>query len=216
MNLYHAQRQPDQQPAATRTSKVLALFDFDGTITNKDTFVEYISFFCTQKKWKYLNSLLYFPLWLCNRLGLISNQRTRRQLVRIYLKGTHINVISDIAAEFVKQKMPQLLNPKALEKIRWHQEQGHQVVIVTPTLGWWVRNWAYQHNITVIATELAVNEDGYCTGKLLNKYCTGAEKVRRIRATIRLVEYSYIYAYGDSSGDKAMLRLANESYYKKF
>lgn len=211
-----AQRQPDQQPEASRTSKILALFDFDGTITHKDTLVEYISFFCTQQKWKYLNSLLYFPLWFCNRLGLVSNQRTRRELIRIYLKGTHINVISSIATEFAKQKLPTLLNQQAMEKIQWHQEQGHHVVIVTPTLGWWVRTWAYQQDITVIATELAVDEHGYCTGKLLNKYCTGSEKVRRIRATLRLNEYNYIYAYGDSRGDRQMLGLADESYYKKF
>jgi HAD superfamily hydrolase (TIGR01490 family) len=210
-----AQRQPDSQPRASRTSRILALFDFDGTLTEKDTLTEFISFFCRKENRKYLKSVFHIPMWLFNKLGVISNQRARRELIKIYFRGTSADLLCNIAEEFVAQKLPQLLNLKALEKLQWHREQGHEVVIVSATPSVWIRIWANELNIRVIATELEVNEGVY-SGKFATRNCNGTEKVKRIRAALRLSEYNYIYAYGDSGGDKQMLNLADESYYRLF
>ena len=45
---------------------------------------------------------------------------------------------------------------------------------------------------------------------------SGAEKVNRIKEKYTLDEYEYIYAYGDSRGDKEMLTIAHEQHYKPF
>jgi phosphatidylglycerophosphatase C len=49
-----------------------------------------------------------------------------------------------------------------------------------------------------------------------SRNCYGEEKVRRIKTSYNLDEFDHIYAYGDSEGDKAMLDLAHERYYKHF
>jgi phosphoserine phosphatase len=54
------------------------------------------------------------------------------------------------------------------------------------------------------------------SGHLKTKNCYGPEKVRRIREVIDTDEYSTIYAYGDTRGDKEMLELANFKFYKHF
>ncbi len=210
-----AQRQPDEQPRASRTSRILALFDFDGTLTDKDTLSEFIKFFCKQINRKYLKSFLHLPIWLFHKLGVISNQRARRELIKMYFRGTSTEIMSEIVEEFIAQRLPQFLNPNALAKLQWHKEQGHDIVIVTATPGMWIRGWAYDQDIRVLATELEVH-NGFYTGKFATKNCNGAEKVRRIRASLRLTEYNYIYAYGNSKGDKQMLDLADESHYKTF
>ncbi|GAG97863.1 unnamed protein product, partial [marine sediment metagenome] len=51
---------------------------------------------------------------------------------------------------------------------------------------------------------------------LLPRNCYGIEKVNRVQETYTLSQYEYIYAYGDSHGDKEMLSIANERYYKNF
>jgi phosphatidylglycerophosphatase C len=210
-----AQRQPDSQPRASRTSRILALFDFDGTLTEKDTLTEFIRFFCRKENRKYLKSFFHIPMWLFNKLGVISNQRARRELIKMYFRGTPTDLLCSIAEEFVAQKLPQLFNQKALEKLQWHKEQGHEIVVVSATPSLWIRIWAYDLNIKVIASELEIYEGVY-SGKFSTRNCNGAEKVKRIKAALRLNEYNYIYAYGDTGGNKQMLNLADESYYKSF
>ena len=46
------------------------------------------------------------------------------------------------------------------------------------------------------------------TGEFKGKNCNGEEKVKRIKAHLMLSEYDEILAFGDSSGDEAMLSLA--------
>jgi phosphoserine phosphatase len=67
----------------------------------------------------------------------------------------------------------------------------------------------------VLCTELEVAE-GRVTGRLANNNCNGEEKLRRIKAELALEEYSEIYAYGDSSGDTAMLSIATQPHFKPF
>jgi phosphatidylglycerophosphatase C len=210
-----AQRQADEQPRSTPTSKILVLFDFDGTLTEKDTLDEFIRFFSKRRKIKYVKSVLHIPIWIFNKLGIISNQRARRELIKMYFRGVKTESINKIIEDFTYQRLPYLLNPKAMEKLQWHREQEHHIVVVSASPGMWIRTWTDEMQIMLIATELEVHNATY-TGKLATKNCSGAEKVRRIKAALRLHEYNYIYAYGDSKGDKQMLELADESFFKFF
>jgi phosphoserine phosphatase len=69
--------------------------------------------------------------------------------------------------------------------------------------------------VKLIATKLVV-KDGLLTGKIYGNNCYGEEKVRRINEKYPPAEYEWLAAYGDSSGDKAMLAKANTSFYKPF
>ena len=46
--------------------------------------------------------------------------------------------------------------------------------------------------------------------------CHGKEKVRRINEAFNLADYSSVYAYGDTPGDRYMLAIANYKFYKPF
>lgn len=64
-----------------------------------------------------------------------------------------------------------------------------------------------------IATKLE-QKDGKLTGKFNGNNCYGTEKVLRIKEKYNLKEFEKIYAYGDSKGDREMLALAHEGYFK--
>jgi HAD superfamily phosphoserine phosphatase-like hydrolase len=102
-----------------------------------------------------------------------------------------------------------------MDKIAWHKEQGNKVVIVSASMECWLKPWCDKHNLELIATKIEIKED-VLTGKFLTKNCHGIEKVNRINKIYVLSEYDYIYAYGDSSGDRELLSLANEKFYKPF
>ncbi len=66
-----------------------------------------------------------------------------------------------------------------------------------------------------------MNEDekiknGIVTGKFSTKNCYGIEKANRVQEVYNFDDYDHIYAYGDSRGDKELLELADESFYKPF
>ena len=108
-----------------------------------------------------------------------------------------------------------IVRPKAIEKINWHKNQGHKVVVVSASIECWLRPWCEKNGLELIATKLEIKDD-IVTGKLLSKNCYGVEKVNRIKELYNIEKYDYIYAYGDSSGDKQMLELAHEKFYKPF
>jgi phosphoserine phosphatase len=58
--------------------------------------------------------------------------------------------------------------------------------------------------------------NGRFAGRYDGSNCHGIEKVRRIRECFDLNEFDRVYAYGDTPGDRPMLTLADEAFYKPF
>ena len=54
------------------------------------------------------------------------------------------------------------------------------------------------------------------TGRLEGRNCHGEEKVRRLREHYNLASMEYIYAYGDSEGDRPLQAVAHEFHYRSF
>ena len=76
----------------------------------------------------------------------------------------------------------------------------------------WIEPWASKYGAQVVGTELEA-VSGTLTGRLNGANCRGGEKARRIAALVDLKSYDKIYAYGNSSGDREMLLLADEKVY---
>ena len=97
----------------------------------------------------------------------------------------------------------------------WHKQQGHKVVVVSASIESWLKPWCEKHNLDIIATKIEI-KDGTVTGKFLTKNCHAKEKYDRVKEAYNIGDYAYIYAYGDTCGDRELLELADESFYKPF
>lgn len=193
---------------------VVAFFDFDGTITRKDTLFEIIRY---QKGAfaLYVGMAMLSPLLVMFKLKLISNQQMKEIVLRFFFRGMQLAEFQRLCDEFCKERLPGLLRPKALNAIAWHQAEGHQVYIVTASAENWVEPWSKSLNIPCLGSKLEVR-NGTLTGALEGRNCNGDEKVCRIRDAVRLTIFNTIYAYGDSSGDKEMLALADQKHFRPF
>jgi phosphoserine phosphatase len=69
--------------------------------------------------------------------------------------------------------------------------------------------------IEIISTEIEISNNKI-TGKLSTANCYGPEKVNRLKKLLSMDDYSTIYAYGDSKGDREMLALAQHPHFKPF
>ncbi|HTI09456.1 MAG TPA: HAD-IB family hydrolase [Puia sp.] len=193
----------------------IAFFDFDGTITTKDTLLEFIKFSRGSLLF-YLGFLLTSPWVLAYKVKLISNQQAKEKVLQFFFSNWSLSRFQESCDQFGKAVLPGLIRPKALQEIEKLRERGFAVVIVSASPENWIRTWAEQVQATLIATRLAATEEQVLTGRILGANCHGQEKVNRIRQEYDLADFREIYAYGDTSGDRPMLQLGTASFFKPF
>lgn len=119
--------------------------------------------------------------------------------------------------EYAHHRLPRLVRPAALERLRWHIVHGHRVVIATASLEVYVTPWARRNGLDdVLGTRLEVDGTGHLTGRLLGRNCYGAEKIARLRGLVGDARFDDVYVYGDSRGDRELLALATHPSYRPF
>lgn len=192
----------------------LALFDFDGTITSKDTLFDFIKFCTGNVKFTYGFSVL-FPVMVLYKLKIIPSQKMKEIVLSFFFKGTSESKFKDIAKEYSLTKIDVIVKEKALERLKFHKTNDDKIIVVSASIDCWLQPWCDKNGLELIATKLEF-KDGVFTGKFATKNCKGKEKVNRIKKKYNLAEFDKIYAYGDSQGDKEMLAIADESFYKSF
>lgn len=190
----------------------LVLFDFDGTITTRDTLIEFVRFYRGNKK--YLESMVMLaPILALYKLKLLPNWKAKQHFLARHFRGEKIEVFNSRCIEFSMHVLPSLIRPKALEAIRRYSDENVTMAVVSASAENWVSPFCDQEGMLCIATRLEV-KDGLITGNLEGKNCYGDQKVCRIREQFDLSAFEKIIAYGDSSGDREMLQLAHDSFYK--
>ena len=192
----------------------LALFDFDGTITDSDTFTKFVLFATEAQRLK-RGKLLLLPEIIAYKSKLSSGKRIRHKMFYFGFKDTLATEVIAKAEYFVANILPNLIMPEALAKIKWHQDRGDEVIVVSASLDLYLRPWCTQHNIALICNQIEII-DGKLTGNFIGNDCSASEKRRRVESAYDLDSYNNIYAYGDTVEDKELLQLANYPFYRHF
>ena len=194
----------------------LALFDFDGTISTKDSYLLFTRFL--QQKRFLAGCLLLSPRILCFLARLYANDRLKEDFLRVFYKGKTTEELNSRAVDFTATLLPSIIRPKAMARIRWHQDRGDITIVVSACPRLILEPWCKEKGLPLIATEIEADAHSRITGRIFGNNCRGREKVARIRDRYPLEEFTEIFAYGDSSGDLPMLALANadKRFYKPF
>lgn len=188
--------------------KRYALFDFDGTITTKDTLFDFISF--TYGKSGLIKCLL-LNVWnlFLYATKLRSNEKAKEILLSTMIKGTSSTVFEEQCERYSVERVPQIIRKKTNKIIEKHRSAGDTLIIVSASPENWIRPWAMKNGFTEVITTKLEEKNGILTGKFASRNCYGMEKVNRLKEFFTDREQVYLSAYGDSSGDKPMLNYAN-------
>lgn len=198
----------------TEPSSPVALFDFDGTLTRRDTLLPFLrhcvgtaAFLCGLAG----QASALFAL----ATGRQSNEVVKQRVLRAYFEGWSAERLSRLGAEYAVERVPRLLRGRSMEILRWHLGQGHACYLVSASLDLYVEPWGLAQGFRqVLCSRLEVSSEGRVTGRLLGRNVYGPEKVARIREALDLGPGSVVYAYGDSRGDREMLALARYAWYR--
>jgi HAD superfamily hydrolase (TIGR01490 family) len=189
----------------------LALFDFDGTITTREMFPDFMRYSVAPRRLA-VGKVLLAP-WIAGyRMGVISGSRVRSRIVDFGFRGVPEASVREAGRAFARDVLPGVVRPEALDKIRWHQTQGDRVVVVSGSLDVYLSHWCGQQGLELICSRLET-ADGRLTGRYLGAQCVGEEKSRRVRGSCDLDAFAAVYAYGDTHEDLEMLNLADRKYF---
>lgn len=191
--------------------KKIYAFDFDGTLTSRDTLIEFIRYACGNRAfcWGFLR---YSPLLILMKLGYYPNWKAKQKVFSYFFKGMPYKEFAQLGRLFALDNK-HLLRPKGVEMVKKAQAEQAEVLIVSASIDNWVQ--PFFPEVRVVGTQVEV-KDGHLTGRFLTKNCYGQEKVDRILAIYRHRQEYELIAFGDSRGDKELLAFADEAHYKPF
>lgn len=195
-------------------SKVLAIFDFDGTITNKDTFFEFL-ILAVGKKQVFMKFLKLFYTFFAYQLNLVSGDYAKEKVIRKFFKDMEVESFICICEDFAKNHIPSMVKKSALEKINWHKKQRHRVVVLSASLEHYISPWCIEQKIECIGTILEM-ENNKLTGRYKGINCHGPGKVIKLKERFSLDDFDSIYGYGNGRGDKEFLQLATHKFFRNF
>ncbi len=203
----------------------LYVFDFDGTLTTRDTLLVFMRYARGGVRF-WLSLLVFLPRLLLMKLHLRDNGLTKQQLFAWHFRGMPATRFDELCRQFADSHHD-LLRPAGMATLEHAVAEGARVLIVSASIDNWVAPFFSSGKddkrpttgVQVLGTRLETC-DGRLTGRFLTPNCYGAEKVNRLKAAIPTLETDrekyHITAFGDSRGDKELLDFADERHYKPF
>ena len=211
----------------------LDVFDFDGTLTRRDTFIGFIRYVHGTKA-AMLGFAKYAPLYALMKMGIISNGKFKRMLFTHYFAGMQAETFEVWCRRYADSNSGSLLRPKGMKAVGDALTAGHDVLIVSASIGTWVQSFfddvisghggelsveaadgRHRSRLNFVCTAAEV-ADGKLTGRFAGKNCYGTEKLRRVKELYPDRKSLFLTVYGDSRGDIALLDASDEGYYKPF
>jgi phosphatidylglycerophosphatase C len=192
--------------AAHSSLPVVAAFDVDGTLTTRDCVVPFLREFVGSAT--LVGAVVRRPGVAAGALA----RRDRDALKALAVgacRGRPASEVDRAGRSSVESRARQWLRPDTTDRLRWHLAEGHRVVLVSASLRPYLEPLGEHLGVSdVLCTTFEADGSGMLTGRLLGANCRGPEKADRLRAWLG-DERAEIWAYGDSSGDRELLALAD-------
>lgn len=198
---------------------VVAAFDFDGTLTKRDTLLPYL---IQALGWpRFLGALFLSAPWLLGfALRLVPNHVAKQRLLSACLKGRALADVERWTTRWCAKSLQPALQDWAMARLAQHRRARHHCVLVSASPDIYLRRVALKLGFdALICTELEVHEHTL-TGAMRTPNCYGEQKAVRLREHLarefgQAASHSLVvHAYGDSAGDWALLNMASQAWYR--
>jgi phosphatidylglycerophosphatase C len=193
----------------------IAFFDFDGTITNKDSTNEFFKFILNPWYFYFIKYIFTLPYLILYKIQIIDSSQLKKKRYKYFLSKFNFIEIENYGNLFYYSKLNSLVKQSALDEIKWHKDKKNDIYIVSASLDVILNKWCEINEVALITNKLEFKNNKF-TGNFLSPDCNGYEKVLRIKDKIILKNYNIVYAYGDTIKDIPMLNLATKKYYRYF
>ena len=189
-----------------------ALYDFDGTITTKDTTILLLVALLKLRPWRF-SGLIWFLFRMIVASDSVSKQGHKNKAIGYLIKDLSDMRLSGALKDF-RNKVKFLYRPSVVASIDQAIQDGCTVVIVTASPSFAISDCVSDLPVIVLGTEFEKEENIY-TGLLKSENCYGKEKVNRINEWARSnkIVLSVQSAWSDHFSDFDMLNLSEKRYW---
>lgn len=193
---------PDRTVSILNTPRVLAIFDLDGTISRRDTFTPFVFRWLARRPARWWRLLLVLPTALAFSLGRADRGQLKGQLLHATLGGLQRATLERWTRAHVNRLLQHGLFSTALERIRWHRDAGHYLVLMSASVDCFVPELGRELGFDeTICSQVLWNADGTLDGRLAGSNCRGPEKLRQLEALQQRIPFLESWAYGNSRAD---------------
>jgi phosphatidylglycerophosphatase C len=188
----------------------IAAFDFDGTITQRDTLLGYL--LAVGGPGRVAASLGRHATGMARGLrDDAARDAAKERVVGHVVRGRSLDELDDAGGRYAATLLSRF-RPDVVERIEWHRTEGHELVIVSASLVHYLRPVAASLGFDdVIGVELEFDESRVATGRLARANVRGPQKEARLREWWGDRPATELWAYGNSSGDEDLLAMADHA-----
>jgi phosphatidylglycerophosphatase C len=187
---------------------VVAAFDVDGTLTRRDCVRPFLELLAGRRG--IVAAPLRRPLDTIRATLGRDRDAIKEIVVGGVFRGRSVADVDAVGVAFAGRVHDELLRVDTLSRLRWHQRSGHRTVLVSASLGPYLRPLGARLGLDSVLCTDVVALDGVYGATLLDGNCRAAEKAVRWRAWLagNALDDAALWAYGDSSGDRQLLAMA--------
>ncbi len=193
---------------------VVAVFDVDGTLTVRDCVVPFTRRIVGTK------TLLWGALKKITQLVPMLVARDRDAIKELFcdvaFAGRKVDDVEVEGVMFANHIYHTMMRDDVAQRFRWHQEQGHVVVLVSASLEPYLAPLGELMEADAVLCTALHSVDGVYSGALVGSNCRGQQKVVRLTQWCQEAGIpidAIQYAYGDSRGDEPMLAMAQHAFF---
>jgi HAD superfamily hydrolase (TIGR01490 family) len=195
-------------------ARVLSVFDFDGTLTHRDSFVPFLKFAFGQRAFSLRMARLVLPSlgYLARR---VSRDELKARLIKSFLTGVEAQWVARKAEEFCVLYWSRLMRPAALQSVAAEVEKGAIVTLCSASPAMVLQPFAERLKVQLIGTNLEII-DGRLTGLIEGSNCRCDSKVTRLENIYGPLTQFRVRAWGDTRGDHELLAAAQDAHWRLF
>jgi phosphatidylglycerophosphatase C len=186
-------------------SPAVIVFDFDGTLTCRDSFLDFCARYGLSRPFRLLFLLLPLaPLGLLLAL-LWSRGVGGSVLLWAMTVGTPPRSFVSALKRYARGRLARSVHEPILSELTRHREEGHRVIIATGSLRMLVRELLAARGVGRVAT-VGTRLERCCGGWIAPVHCTGSVKVDALRLRYGVSAWACVYT--NSFADRALMSRA--------
>lgn len=182
----------------------IAIFDFDGTIYKKDSFIEFCVFVYKKHPLKIIYLFPQVFLFIQFKLKQIDAGEFKSKFM-CYLNGCTDKQVEDLVLKFWNKTPPSFFNDKVLNEIENERIKGNEIVCISASPDFLLNHICAKLKIDHLICSKTINQNNKTA--LTGKNCRGQEKVNQLNLLFNN-DYQVSCAVSDNEDDHYILELA--------
>ena len=153
---------------------MVAIFDLDGTLTKKDTYIPFLGLCVRELGLRNLSALTLPFYTLLYFSKIINNHQLKEYFLGKILAGVSLKELEPVSDKFVSNLLETGLNESVFSLLKAHIEQGNSVILATASFDFYVLKLAQKLRVTNIVCTQASNS------RSLGNYLKVLEKLKML------------------------------------